>query len=88
MQKITTPATTKIYTPVGAQYAAPLQTQAVYPRLGVRRLTLLALLVGLIAAFLLSLAVGSVNIPLREVVTILTGGAPPRACGELARLQL
>ncbi|MBI5669585.1 MAG: iron ABC transporter permease [Chloroflexi bacterium] len=82
MQKITTPTTPKIYTSVGAQHAVPLPTQTVYPRLGVRRLALLALLAGLVAAFLLSLAVGSVNIPLREVVTILTGGEASRASWE------
>lgn len=82
MQKITTPATSKIYTPVGARHAVPLPAQPVYPHLGVRRLALLSLLVGLIAAFLLSLAVGSVNIPLREIITILTGGEATRAAWE------
>lgn len=82
MQKITTSTTPNIYTPVGARYALPLQTQTPYPRLGIRRLALLALLIGLIAAFLLSLAIGSVSIPLREVITVLTGGEASRASWE------
>ncbi|HEX2908499.1 MAG TPA: iron ABC transporter permease [Phototrophicaceae bacterium] len=50
-----------------------------YPHLGVRRMVLVALVLGLLAAFALSLAVGSVNIPLHEIITILTGGEATRA---------
>lgn len=50
-----------------------------WPRLGLRRLTLLALIGLLVLTFLLSLAVGSVNIPLDNVLRILLGGVPDRA---------
>ncbi|RIK42946.1 MAG: iron ABC transporter [Chloroflexi bacterium] len=50
-----------------------------WPRLGLRRLTLLALIGLLVLTFLLSLAVGSVNIPLDQVLRILLGGVPDRA---------
>ena len=42
-----------------------------------RWLAVLAL--GLVGAFILSLALGSVNIPVGDVLTILTGGTPARA---------
>lgn len=66
---------------VEAQYAAPLpRTEAkIWPRLTVRRSLLLVLLVLLIGAFVLSIAVGSVTIPLKDVLTILFGGTPARA---------
>ncbi|MFN8530876.1 MAG: iron ABC transporter permease [Anaerolineae bacterium] len=44
-----------------------------------QRFLLVALIVGLIGTFLASLALGSVNIPLGEIVTILRGGEPARA---------
>jgi iron complex transport system permease protein len=48
------------------------------PRLGLR-LTVLALLVGLlVAVFFAALAVGSVSIPLNEIVTVLLGGEASR----------
>jgi len=50
-----------------------------WPRLGLRRLALAGLIAALIGAFLLSLAIGSVNIPLDNVVRILLGGVPDRA---------
>jgi iron complex transport system permease protein len=66
--------------PYALEQAASLQD--VHLRLGMRRLLLLALAAGLLGAFLLSLAVGSVNIPLGEIVTILTGGQASRATWE------
>lgn len=42
--------------------------------LGLRPLLLLLLLGGLLVIFLLSLAVGSVNIPLDQIITVLLGG--------------
>lgn len=75
MQKVTTPTTPKIY-------ASSVPTRVVYPGLGTRRLALVALLVGLTGAFLLSVAVGSVTIPLTEVITILTGGEAARPTWE------
>lgn len=53
--------------------------QAVWPRMGVRRAVLAGLLGALLAAFLLSLAVGSVTIPLDEIITVLLGGEASRA---------
>ncbi|MEZ4670993.1 MAG: iron ABC transporter permease [Anaerolineae bacterium] len=50
-----------------------------WPRLTVRRGVLLALLAGVVAVFLLSLAVGSVSIPLADILKILLGGEPARA---------
>jgi iron complex transport system permease protein len=50
-----------------------------WPQLGLRPLVLILLLVALLFAFALSLAVGSVNIPLRQIGTILLGGEPARA---------
>jgi iron complex transport system permease protein len=54
-------------------------TPAIWPRLGLRRLSLLALIGLLSLVFLLSLAIGSVNIPLDNIVRILLGGTPERA---------
>ncbi len=51
----------------------------IWPRLGIRRVALLALLLGLVAAFLVSISLGSVKIPLSEIVTILLGGEPSKA---------
>ncbi|MCS6835296.1 MAG: iron ABC transporter permease [Anaerolineae bacterium] len=47
--------------------------------LGLRPLLLLALLVGLVAVFLLSLALGSISIPLDQILTVLLGGEAERA---------
>jgi iron complex transport system permease protein len=47
--------------------------------LGLRPALLLVLLGGLIGMFLLSLAVGSVSIPLDQIVTVLLGGEAERA---------
>jgi iron complex transport system permease protein len=53
-----------------------------WPRLGMRPLLLLSLLLVLLAVAGLSLALGSVRIPLSEILTILLGGEPTRATWE------
>lgn len=53
--------------------------EIVWPRLGLRTMVLLGLLGALLGAFLLSLALGSVPIPLDNVVRILLGGTPDKA---------
>ena len=50
-----------------------------WPRLGLRRLVLVGLLAALVTAFMLALALGSVSIPLDNVLRILLGGEPDRA---------
>jgi iron complex transport system permease protein len=50
-----------------------------WPHLGIRRAALVLLLAGLVGMFLLSLTLGSVDIPLREIVKILIGEQPQRA---------
>lgn len=60
-------------------HSPSLAVETPWPRLGLRRLTLIALIGLLLAAFLLSLAIGSVTIPLDNVVRILLGGTPDRA---------
>jgi iron complex transport system permease protein len=52
-----------------------------------RALLLVGLLVGLLALFVLSLAVGSVSIPLNEIVTALLGGETSRASWTLIVLN-
>ncbi|MCB0089941.1 MAG: iron ABC transporter permease [Caldilineaceae bacterium] len=54
-------------------------SQITWPRLGLRRLVIVALIGVLLGAFLLSLALGSVRIPLGDVVQILLGEAPTKA---------
>lgn len=54
-------------------------TEHTWPRLGLRVTVLAGLLAGLIGMFLLSLMLGSVRIPLTEVLRILLGGQPERA---------
>ncbi len=54
-------------------------TSPIWPQLGIRRVALLGMVVVLLGLFLLSLAVGSVKIPLPQIVTILLGGEPSRA---------
>lgn len=49
------------------------------PNLGLRRSILILLIAALIFAFLLSLALGSVRIPLDNVLRILTGGVPDKS---------
>jgi iron complex transport system permease protein len=50
-----------------------------YPKLGIRWAILAVLALGLVVAFGMSLALGSVAIPPGDVVTILFGGTPSRA---------
>lgn len=63
------------------QSAAPLQADpsspvhSDWPRLGLKPLALLGLFALLLLLLAVSLAVGSVSIPLRQIVIILTGGA-------------
>ncbi len=59
--------------------AVPISTESPWPRLGLRPLALLALLASLLGVFLLSLSLGSVRIPLEQVLTIMLGGQPARA---------
>ncbi len=47
--------------------------------IGLKLLIFLALVLGVITAFLLDLGLGSVKIPLQEVITILLGGEPSKA---------
>ena len=56
-------------------------------RLGLRPLPLILLLGALTAAFLLSLAAGSVQIPLDQIVTVLLGGEAERASWKQIILQ-
>ena len=51
----------------------------IWPRLGLRRIALIGLIAALLVAFLLDLALGSVQIPLDNVVRILLGGTPDKA---------
>jgi iron complex transport system permease protein len=62
---------------------SPLKVEAVathirWPRLGVRRMVLVGLLLALVGVFLLSLAIGSVNIPLSDILRVLFGGEATR----------
>jgi iron complex transport system permease protein len=53
--------------------------ETAWPRLGLRGVVLVGLIGALVMAFLLSLALGSVAIPLDNVVRILLGGTPDKA---------
>ncbi len=64
--------------PVPQAPAASAVRSADWPRLGVRRLVLLGLLLALAGVFLLSLTLGSVEIPLRDIARILVGEEPAR----------
>ena len=57
----------------------PVEAAHTWPRLGRRRFGLVALAIGLGVLFLLSISLGSVRIPVADVVTILTGGEPAKA---------
>lgn len=59
-----------------------------WPTLGLRPVTLLVLLGVCLIAFLARLALGSVNIPLREVIVILSGGEASRSTWESIVLRL
>ncbi|MCL5995347.1 MAG: iron ABC transporter permease [Chloroflexi bacterium] len=54
-------------------------SRGIWPRAGLRAFVLLGLVGLLLCAFALSLALGSVNIPIDQVVVILSGGMPARA---------
>ncbi|MCG8351343.1 MAG: iron ABC transporter permease [Chloroflexales bacterium] len=56
-----------------------VSTETTWPRLGLRPLALLGMLAVLSGAFVLSLAFGSVRIPLDQVLTIVFGGEAARA---------
>nr|MBN1229346.1 iron ABC transporter permease [Anaerolineae bacterium] len=57
----------------------PSSTASGWPELGLRPAALIGLLAVLALIFLVSLAVGSVSIPLRDVLAILLGGDPAKA---------
>ncbi len=63
------------------QKTQPLSVErpAAHSRPRTLRLAWIALAVALVSVFLLSVALGSVNIPLNEVLTTLLGGEPARA---------
>ena len=63
--------------PAAASTAAEVPAQ--WPRTRTRRLMLAGLLAAALVIFLLSLAVGSVNIPLNDIVTVLLGGEASKA---------
>jgi iron complex transport system permease protein len=50
-----------------------------WPRLGLRWGMLLFLMTALLLMFVLSIAIGSVNIPVNEIITVLLGGEASRA---------
>jgi iron complex transport system permease protein len=54
----------------------------IWPRLGLRRFAIIGILAVLILFFLLSLAIGSINIPLRDVIKILLGKTSEKASWE------
>jgi iron complex transport system permease protein len=56
-----------------------LATDDAWPRLGLHPLAFVGLAGALLGVFLLSLAVGSVSIPLDDIITILTGAEPAKA---------
>lgn len=58
--------------------AAAVPDQVVWPRLGIRRAALVGMLALTVFMFLVSLAFGSVRIPLDQIVTILLGGEAAR----------
>lgn len=62
--------------------------ETVWPRLGLRPFTLIVMGLLFAGLFLLSLAVGSVMIPLGDLVTILLGGQPERATWTTIVLQI
>lgn len=64
--------------PHPADYAAETAAQPPRLNLGLRPLLLVVLLGALVAVFLLSLAIGSVSIPLDQIVTVLLGGEAER----------
>jgi iron complex transport system permease protein len=65
----------------------PATLDTIWPQLGMRPFFLLGLLVLLVCCFCLSLALGSVPIPLRDVAAVLTGGEPAKATWAAIVLQ-
>jgi iron complex transport system permease protein len=63
----------------GAPAPSTAKADRPWPELGVRRLVLVALVILLVGLFVLSLTLGSVSIPLKDIITVLTGGEPARA---------
>lgn len=55
-----------------------MNTQSPFPKLGLRAWIVVLLIVILAVAFILSLILGSVHIPLEQVLRILTGGEPDK----------
>lgn len=51
----------------------------VWPHLGIRKAALALLLLSLASVFLLSIALGSVSIPLKDILAVLTGGQASQA---------
>ncbi|MGQ9850101.1 MAG: iron chelate uptake ABC transporter family permease subunit [Aggregatilineaceae bacterium] len=64
--------------PIPQAPAADAVRAAEWPRLGIRWAALLGLLGALVGMFVLSLTLGSVDIPLRDVLKILVGEEPAR----------
>lgn len=64
--------------PIPQTPAADAVRAAEWPRLGIRWVALLGLLGALVGMFVLSLTLGSVDIPLRDVLKILVGEEPAR----------
>lgn len=64
--------------PIPQAPAADAVRAAEWPRLGIRWAALLGLLGALVGVFVLSLTLGSVDIPLRDVLKILVGEEPAR----------
>ncbi len=64
--------------PIPQAPTGPVPRSADWPRLGIRRFVLLGLLLALAGVFLLSLTLGSVEIPLRDIAKILIGEEPAR----------
>lgn len=67
------------FEPIPQSTSADLpSTDIDWPRLGLRSAVLVGLLAGLVAAFTLSLTLGSVEIPLKDILKILIGQEPQR----------
>jgi iron complex transport system permease protein len=58
---------------------APVASAVAWPRLGMRRAVLSGWLAALLGVFLRSLGLGSVSIPLGDILKILVGEEPQRA---------
>ncbi len=65
----------------------PASATIEWPRLGIRRMALVGLLALLATIFLVALAVGSVSIPLDDIVRVLLGGEASKAAWTTIVLQ-